>query len=98
MHAQLTGDTRPRVSRSHRRAGVDALWWGGVSVVFAVGRLRVLEWSTGVLRVKWPVALFPLAPYGTAVGLGRGPSLGVPRAPPKWGGPRECGRVSGVRN
>ena len=24
--------------------------------------------------------------------------LGVPRAPPKWGGPRECGGVSGVRN
>ena len=47
---------------------------------------------------KWPVALFPVAPHGTAVGLGRGPSLGVPRAPPKWGGPRECGRVSGMRN
>eukprot|EP01048_Picozoa_sp_COSAG05_P003429 COSAG05_NODE_157_length_15666_cov_29.830410_5_plen_100_part_00 len=23
---------------------------------------------------------------------------GVPRAPPKWGGPCECGRVSGTRN
>ena len=26
-----------------------------MSVVFAVGGLRVLEWSTDVLRVKWPV-------------------------------------------
>ena len=69
-----------------------------MSVVFAVEGLRVLEWSTDMLQVKWPVALFPVAPYGTAVGLGRGPSLGVPRAPPEWGGPRECGRVSGVRN
>eukprot|EP01048_Picozoa_sp_COSAG05_P009070 COSAG05_NODE_722_length_7764_cov_6.682322_2_plen_217_part_00 len=24
--------------------------------------------------------------------------LGVPWAPPEWGGPRECGRVSGARN
>ena len=35
--------------------------------------LRVLEWSTDRLQVKWPVALFPLAPCGTAFGSGPAP-------------------------